>query len=104
MGIDLVDRLAAHGDRTALLDTARPGPDGRPGVVTYADLAARVDAAARSLGPVRRLVLVRTANTVDCVVTYLGALAGRHPVLLTPAGADAAAPSPATTGTKVDTG
>ena len=68
-------RLAEHGDRPALL-----GPESD---LTYAALAARVDAAAQALGPVRRLVLVAAANAVDPVVTYLAALATGHPVLLT---------------------
>ena len=67
-------RLAEHGDRPALL-----GPEGD---LTYAALAACVDAAAQALGPVRRLVLVAAANAVDPVVTYLAALAAGHPVLL----------------------
>lgn len=81
-GIAFVDRLADGGHRPALLDATAPGPDGLPGVVTYADLAARVAAAADALGAVRRLVLVEAVNSVDCLVTYLAALAGRHPVLL----------------------
>ena len=69
--------LADRGDRPALL-----GPDGES--VSYADLAGRAAAAADALGPTRRLVLVEGSNTVDTVVTYLGALAGGHPVLLAP--------------------
>ena len=50
--------------------------------MSYADLAGRVEEFAARLGAVRRLVLVEGANTVDAVVAYLGALAGRHPVLM----------------------
>ncbi|MBF4766682.1 AMP-binding protein [Nocardioides agariphilus] len=64
---------------------------GRPGdlalrstaeTVTYAELAQRVDRRSALLGTTRRLVLVEAANDVESVVTYLAALAGRHPVLL----------------------
>lgn len=68
--------LAAHGDRTAVVTA-----DGR---VSYAELAARVDRAARRLGRERRLVLLVGANTVDALVVHLAALAAGHPVLLVP--------------------
>ena len=51
--------------------------------VTYADLARRVEERRVQLGAVRRLVLLEAANDVESVVTYLAALAGRHPVLMT---------------------
>lgn len=69
-------RLAAHGDRPALIT-----PDG---AVSYADLADRVDALADRLGSTRRLVLLAGGNDVDAVVGYLAALAGGHPVILVP--------------------
>ncbi len=50
--------------------------------MSYAALAGRVDEFAARLGTVRRLTLIEGANTVDAVVAYLGALAGRHPVLM----------------------
>jgi acyl-CoA synthetase (AMP-forming)/AMP-acid ligase II len=69
--------LARHGGRPAYL-----GPDG---VVTYADLAARVDAFANDvLGTARRLVLVEGANHPDALVAYLAALQHGHVVLLVP--------------------
>ncbi|MET8329527.1 AMP-binding protein [Streptomyces sp. NPDC005181] len=68
--------LAAHGDRTAVITA-----DGR---VSYAQLAARVDATARRLGAERRLVLLVGANTLDALVIHLAALAAGHPVLLVP--------------------
>ncbi|MGW7436727.1 AMP-binding protein [Streptomyces sp. NPDC054849] len=68
--------LAAHGDRTAVI-TAE-------GQVSYAQLAARVDRAARRLGRERRLVLLAGANTLDALVVHLAALAAGHPVLLVP--------------------
>ena len=71
-----VDRLVDFGDATALIDD-----DGR--IISYATLAADVDAMAKRLGSTPRLVLVETRCNVSSVVAYLGALRGRHPVLLT---------------------
>ena len=58
--------------------------DGR--TITYADLRAEVHARSLELGGTRRLVLLEAANDLRTVVTYLAALAGRHPVLLVPTG------------------
>jgi acyl-CoA synthetase (AMP-forming)/AMP-acid ligase II len=66
--------LRTFGDRTAIVSEAE--------TLSYADLAERVEARTAELGPVRRLVMVRAANAVEPVVTYLAALAGGHPVLL----------------------
>ncbi|GEP40267.1 AMP-dependent synthetase [Nocardioides psychrotolerans] len=52
------------------------------GDVTYGELRRRVEARGCELGAVRRLVLLEAAHDVDSVVTYLAALAGRHPLLL----------------------
>ncbi|HEX6754919.1 MAG TPA: AMP-binding protein [Mycobacteriales bacterium] len=68
--------LASHGDRAALYADDR--------CISYAELAAMVERTARSLGTVRRLVLVEGGNTVESVVTYLAALSAGHPVLLVP--------------------
>ncbi|HEX8632078.1 MAG TPA: non-ribosomal peptide synthetase, partial [Catenuloplanes sp.] len=68
--------LAAHGDRIALITG--------DGELSYRELAARVTQFSRRLGPVRRLLLLEGANTVDAVIGYLAALAGGHPVLLAP--------------------
>jgi acyl-CoA synthetase (AMP-forming)/AMP-acid ligase II len=69
--------LRRHGDRPALLtDDA---------VITYEQLADRVDELAARLGGARRLVLVRGGSSVDTVVAYLAALDAGHPVILTPA-------------------
>jgi acyl-CoA synthetase (AMP-forming)/AMP-acid ligase II len=51
-------------------------------VISYGELADRVDARRSELGETRRLVLLEAGNDVESVVTYLAALAGRHPVLL----------------------
>jgi acyl-CoA synthetase (AMP-forming)/AMP-acid ligase II len=68
--------LAAYGDQVAIVTA--------DGEISYAALAARVEAAARQLGAGRRLVLIAGANTVDAVVAYLAALGAGHPVLLAP--------------------
>ncbi len=77
----LVDRLAAFGDRTALLGT------GASGGLTYADLAERVSDVAVRLGTSRRLVLIEAANDAQTLIAYLGAQAAGCPVLLTGPGA-----------------
>ena len=69
--------LRRHGDRPALLTDQA--------VITYEQLADRVDELAARLGGARRLVLVRGGSSVDTVVAYLGALQAGHPVILTPA-------------------
>ncbi|MGH3737162.1 MAG: AMP-binding protein [Micromonosporaceae bacterium] len=66
--------LAAYGDAAALLTA--------DGQVSYAELAARVDAVARRFTGPRRLVLLAAANTVDSVVGYLAALAAGQPLLV----------------------
>lgn len=53
------------------------------GVLTYAELEARVRDATELLGPDRRLILLRAQNSVEALVVYLAALRGGHPVLLT---------------------
>lgn len=68
--------LATHGDRTAVITVDGP--------VSYAELAARVDATARRLGRERRLILLVGANTLDALVVHLAALAAGHPVLVVP--------------------
>lgn len=81
--------LARHGDRLAVVDGAERW--------TYRELAQRVGATARRLGPGRKLVLVSAANDATSLVTYLAALAAGHVALLVPpaqAGAVAAAYDP----------
>ena len=68
--------LRRHGDVPALLT------DG--GVVTYEQLADRVNELALTLAGARRLVLVRGCRSVDTVVAYLAALTAGHPVILAP--------------------
>ena len=50
--------------------------------LSYAELEEAVAQRAERLGGARRLVLLEASNDVDSVVTYLAALAGRHPVIL----------------------
>lgn len=58
------------------------------GDISYGELADRADAVRERLGTTRRLMLLEGANTVSAISAYLGALAGGHPVLLAPSGAD----------------
>lgn len=69
--------LARHGDLPAVLT------DGCS--LSYRELAARVEATAALLGPVRRLVLLAAANDLDSFVAYLAALSSGHPLILVPA-------------------
>ena len=73
-GLEVLPLLAGPEHATALV---HPG-----GVVTFGELRGRVETRRRELGNVRRLVLLEAAHEADSVVTYLAALAGRHPVLL----------------------
>lgn len=74
--VDFVATLADRGDATAVLS-----PDA---ALTYADLAARVVEAGARLGTGRRLVLIAAENSVEALVTYLGALHAGHVPLLAP--------------------
>ncbi|MDY6995756.1 MAG: AMP-binding protein [Actinomycetota bacterium] len=74
----LVEHLSGHGDRLAVVT--------RTERLSYRELAARVDAAAQSLGGARRLVLLETGNDLDTLVSYLAALAAGHVVLPVAAG------------------
>lgn len=69
--------LARHGDRPAVLTA--------DGVLSYRELASRVDAVAASLGTERRLVVLAARNDLDSLVGYLAALSAGHPLLLAPA-------------------
>ncbi len=69
--------LRRHGDRPALLTSDT--------VLTFVELADRIDELVEVLGGARRLVLLRGGNSVDAVVAYLAALRAGHPVILTPA-------------------
>ncbi len=81
-GVPFARKLAAYGDRVALIT-----PDGE---LSYRRLAERVAATAERLGPVRRLVLLAGGNRADALVVHLAALSAGHPVLLVPGGNDRA--------------
>ncbi|MFI7481237.1 AMP-binding protein [Kocuria sp. M1R5S2] len=69
--------LERHGDRPAVLTAEH--------VLTYRELAGRVDDVAARLGTERRLVVLAASNDVDSLVAYLAALRAGHPILLAPA-------------------
>lgn len=75
--VDFVATLADRGEATAVL--LSPGT-----TLTYADLAALVAGAGAQLGTGRRLVLIAAENSVEALVTYLGALHAGHVPLLAP--------------------
>lgn len=75
-GVPFARAIAEFGGRLAVVT-----PDGLE--VTYTELATRVAEVANRLGTTRRLVLITATNDLDPLVTYLAALAGGHPVLLT---------------------
>ena len=76
----LVDHLRRQGDHPAVLTGSEQ--------LSYLELAERVEAVARELGPRRRLILLEARNDVHTLVHYLGALAGGHVLLPVPAGRD----------------
>jgi acyl-CoA synthetase (AMP-forming)/AMP-acid ligase II len=80
-GVAFAANLANHGDRPAVLTGGR--------VLSYRDLARRVDAFAARLGITRRLVLLAADNSVKSLVAYLAALASGHPIILAPANNEA---------------
>lgn len=77
----LID-LARFGERPALVTD--------DGVLTYTELAGRVEDVVQRLGPVRRLVLLAARNDVGTLVAYLAAMTAGHPLLLVPADKPAA--------------
>ncbi|MHA7239526.1 AMP-binding protein [Arthrobacter sp. TMS1-12-1] len=77
--------LARHGGRPAILTA--------DGVLSYRELAARVDDVVVRLGAERRLVLLAARNDLDTLVAYLAAISAGHPLLLVPADKPAAVES-----------
>lgn len=51
-------------------------------VVTYGELARRVEHRRAELGEGRRLVMITAGNAIEPIVTFLAAIEGGHPVLL----------------------
>ncbi|WP_104063738.1 AMP-binding protein [Arthrobacter sp. 4R501] len=74
--------LASRGDRTAVATSH--------GVLTYRELADRVEELGRRLGSERRLVALTAGNDVESLVGYLAAMAAGHPLILLPADKPAA--------------
>jgi acyl-CoA synthetase (AMP-forming)/AMP-acid ligase II len=74
--VRFVSTLASRGDAVAVWDGTRP--------VSYAELAGLVAERAELLGAGRRLVLIACENTLDALLTYLGALHAGHVPLLAP--------------------
>jgi acyl-CoA synthetase (AMP-forming)/AMP-acid ligase II len=75
--------LAGYGGRTAIITND-------DGVLTYRELAERVEDLGKRLGPGRRLIALTAGNDVDSLVGYLAALAAGHPLILLPADKPAA--------------
>lgn len=71
-----IDDVARFGDAAALVVADR--------VITHAQLDRMVAKRATEIGTRRRLLVLEAANELEPVVTYLAALRGHHPVLLTP--------------------
>jgi len=68
--------LRARGARPALLAADE--------TLTYADLADRAHDLLASLGPGRRLVLLRGSTSIELVVALVACLLGEHPVIFAP--------------------
>ncbi|HSO15657.1 MAG TPA: AMP-binding protein [Arthrobacter sp.] len=84
-GVSFAAGLAAFGDRTAVHVEGES--------LSYGELADRVDAAARCLGTVRRLVALEADNSLPSLVVYLAALSSGHPLLILPTGGGRASES-----------
>lgn len=73
----VLELMARRGPALALVGESVPG-----GSWSYAHLAARAADVRDRLGTTRRLVLVEGATDAETIASYLGALAGGHPVVL----------------------
>lgn len=73
----IFDALRTHGERPAIIT--------RETTLSYAQLAALVDAARRRLGPNRRLVALSARNDVNSLTWLIAALTDRHTVILSSA-------------------
>jgi acyl-CoA synthetase (AMP-forming)/AMP-acid ligase II len=67
-----LDATRRRGSRAALIDGEE--------VLTYVDLADRVELRVAELGPNRQLVTLRATNSIDTIVTYLACLTAGHVV------------------------
>ncbi len=80
--LSLAANLASYGDRTAVASSN--------GVLTYRELAGRVEELGQRLGTEPRLVALTAGNDVESLVGYLAAMAAGHPLILLPADKPAA--------------
>ncbi|MEQ9336892.1 MAG: AMP-binding protein [Miltoncostaeaceae bacterium] len=82
LGVPFAARLAAHGERPALIHG--------DAVLTYAELARRVETRRGELGAGRRLVAIEGSDHPETVISHLAVLAGGHVGWLLPSVADSA--------------
>jgi acyl-coenzyme A synthetase/AMP-(fatty) acid ligase len=82
-GVPFAANLARHGERAAVI----AGEE----VLTYRDLAGRVDDMVSAFGPGRKLVALEAGNTVGALVAYLAGLSSANPLLVLPSGGGTAA-------------
>lgn len=78
--IFFADHLERFGDAPALISA-----DGT--ILSYRQLAAEADAFKLGIPADRRLLILEALNEPEAIVAYLGALRGRHPILLIEPGA-----------------
>jgi acyl-coenzyme A synthetase/AMP-(fatty) acid ligase len=82
MPILFADRLEEFGDNPAVVSDS--------GItLSYRELARRADVFRESLPDDRKLIVVESLNELPPLIAYLGALRGRHPVILVEDGATA---------------
>ncbi|KQU76535.1 hypothetical protein ASC75_02680 [Aminobacter sp. DSM 101952] len=73
--MDFLQKLAAHGERPALIFPGRP-------VISHAELARRAAGMAAGFGNGRKLVAIEAANSEHAITAYVAARAGGHAVAL----------------------
>ena len=76
----------SRGDRPALVCDALTSGSGEAEVLSYAELADRIDIRRLALGRTRRLVLIGGTDDVEAIITLFAALDGGHPLLVTDGG------------------
>lgn len=81
-GVPFAANLARFGDRPAISTGTES--------VSYRELALRVEGAAQSFGPGRRLIALEAGNSLPALISYLAALSSGNPLLILPAGGTAA--------------
>lgn len=73
--MEFLQKLAAHGERPALIFPGRPA-------ISYRELARRAAEMAADFGNGRKLVAIEAANSEHAITAYLAARAGDHAVAL----------------------